>query len=417
MRDPSRTNSALIEENSFLNQKVNYPGRRTGHLKELNIGDCSPLPTALEPYASKRGGHVRQSCIKALGDLEAVRVELKKAEEALRKTEERYRLVVDNMADVIAVLDLNLRFTYVSPSVFRLLGYTAEEAMALTLEKIMTPESFQIVTRVFEEELKLEASNTPDPGGTRILELEECKKDGSIVWAVNRLSFLRDKEKRLLGVIASSHEVTDHKRAEKHLRDALGRSRQVISAAIHVIVSAVEARDPYTAGHQLRSANIARAIATEIGLSRDRIDGIRIAGSVHDIGKLSIPAEILCKPTKLSTLEFSLIKEHVLIGYEILKKVESPWPLAQIVYQHHERMDGSGYPSNLKGEEILMDARILAVADVVEAMASDRPYRPALGEGAGLKEIENNRGTLYDAGVVDACLTVFREKGFHFERT
>ena len=220
-----------------------------------------------------------------------------------------------------------------------------------------------------------------------------------------------------MGIIALSHEITDRKRAEKQLQDTLGSLRKAVGATIQVMVSAVEARDPYTAGHQLRSADIARAIATEMGLSQDRIDGIRIAGSVHDIGKLSIPAEILSKPTKLSELEFSLIKEHVLSGYEILKNVESPWPLAQIVYQHHERMDGSGYPRHLKGEEILMDARILAVADVVEAMSSNRPYRPALGEDAALKEIENNRGTLYDTGAVDACLRVFREKDFHFERT
>jgi HD-GYP domain-containing protein (c-di-GMP phosphodiesterase class II) len=140
-----------------------------------------------------------------------------------------------------------------------------------------------------------------------------------------------------------------------------------------------------------------------------------MAGSIHDIGKLSIPAEILSKPTKLTNLEFSLIKEHSLKGYEMLKDVESPWPLAQIVYQHHERMDGSGYPGNLKGDEIIMEARILAVADVVEAMASYRPYRPAIGVEAALNEIEKNKGTLYDTDAVDACLRLFQEKGFQLE--
>ena len=142
-----------------------------------------------------------------------------------------------------------------------------------------------------------------------------------------------------------------------------------------------------------------------------------MAGSIHDIGKLSIPAEILSKPTKLSEIEFSLIKEHAHKGFEMLKDVESPWPLAEIVYQHHERMDGSGYPRNLKGEEILMEARILAVADVVEAMASHRPYRPGLGIDAALDEIEKNKGTLYDKTVADACLRLFREKGFQLEGT
>ena len=178
------------------------------------------------------------------------------------------------------------------------------------------------------------------------------------------------------------------------------------------MVSAVEMRDPYTAGHQVRVADLARAIATEMGLDQNKIDGIRMAGSIHDIGKLSIPAEILSKPTKLTDIEFSLIKEHSRSGYEMLKDVESPWPLAEIVYQHHERMNGSGYPRNLKGDEILIEARIMAVADVVEAMASHRPYRPALGIEAALEEIEKNKGILYDNTVADACLRLFREKGY-----
>jgi putative nucleotidyltransferase with HDIG domain len=171
-------------------------------------------------------------------------------------------------------------------------------------------------------------------------------------------------------------------------------------------------RDPYTAGHQIRTADLASAIATEMGLPQDKIDGLRMASSIHDIGKLSIPAEILSKPTKLTDIEFSLIKEHSQSGYEMLKNVESPWPLAQIVYQHHERMNGSGYPRNLKGDEILIEARIMAVADVVEAMASHRPYRSALGIEAALEEIEKNKGILYDNDVAVACLRLFREKGY-----
>jgi HD-GYP domain-containing protein (c-di-GMP phosphodiesterase class II) len=151
-----------------------------------------------------------------------------------------------------------------------------------------------------------------------------------------------------------------------------------------------------------------------MGLPQEKIDGIRMAGSIHDIGKLSIPAEILSKPTRLTEIEFSLIKEHSRSGYEILKDVESPWPLAEIVYQHHERMDGSGYPRNLKGDDILMEARIMAVADVVESMASHRPYRAGLGIDAALEEISKNRDILYDPEVSDACLKLFQEKGYRF---
>jgi HD-GYP domain-containing protein (c-di-GMP phosphodiesterase class II) len=212
-------------------------------------------------------------------------------------------------------------------------------------------------------------------------------------------------------------EITDRKQAEEKLKDTLESLRRAVGVTVQVMVSAVETRDPYTAGHQLRSANLTCAIATEMGLPQDKILGLRMAGSIHDIGKLSIPAEILSKPTKLSEIEFSLIKEHARKGCEILKNVESPWPLAQIVSQHHERMDGSGYPRKLKGDEILLEARIMAVADVVEAMASHRPYRPALGIDAALEEIEKNRGTLYDEAVVDSCLRLFREKGFKLEVT
>lgn len=155
--------------------------------------------------------------------------------------------------------------------------------------------------------------------------------------------------------------------------------KKAVGTTIQVLVAALESRDPYTAGHQLRSANLACAIAVELGLPQDRIEGIRMAGNIHDIGKLSVPAEILSKPTKLTGLEFSMVKEHASCGYEMLKHVESPWPLAQIIHQHHERMNGTGYPNNLKGKDIIIEARIMAVADVVEAMASHRPYRPPWG--------------------------------------
>ena len=149
-----------------------------------------------------------------------------------------------------------------------------------------------------------------------------------------------------------------------------------------------------------------------MGLAQDKIEGIRLAGSIHDIGKLSVPAEILTRPSKLTNIEFSMIKEHSLNGYEMLKNVESSWPLAEIVYQHHERINGSGYPKNLKGDEIIIEARIMAVADVVEAMASHRPYRPSLGLNAALEEIEKNKGILYEETVAMACLKLFREEGY-----
>jgi PAS domain S-box-containing protein len=245
----------------------------------------------------------------------------------------------------------------------------------------------------------------------QVCDLRMMKNDGTEFWAHLNATTAQDPGgARVCRAVMT--DITERKQAEEKLKDTLESLRRAVNTTIRVMVSAVETRDPYTAGHQARSADLARAIATEMGLPQDKIDGIRIAGSIHDIGKLSIPAEILSKPGKLSEIEFSLIKEHSRSGYEILKDVESPWPLAQIVYQHHERMDGSGYPRKLKGNDILIEARIMAVADVVESMASHRPYRAALGINAALEEIEKNRGTHYDADVADACLRLFREKGF-----
>jgi len=193
--------------------------------------------------------------------------------------------------------------------------------------------------------------------------------------------------------------------------------RKALGATVQAIAVTVETRDPYTAGHQRRVADLAHSIATEMNLPAEQIDGIRMAAAIHDLGKISVPAEILSKPKKLTAIEFSLIKTHAKSGYDILKNIDFPWPIARMILEHHERMDGSGYPRNLKGDDILMEARILAVSDVVESMASHRPYRPALGVDAALEEIEKNKGTLYDADAVDACLRLFCEKGYQLERT
>lgn len=336
----------------------------------------------------------------------------KHAEEAFWEKEEKYRWVLNNMADLVAIMDMNLNFIYVSPAIMRMRGFTPEEAVAHRMEQVMTPESLKLCAEAFEEELKLEAEGKANPDTVRILNIEQYRKDGSTVMMETYVSFMRDDSGAPVGVISVSRDITERRQAQEKLQQTLSRLEKAIAATIQVMVSAIEARDPSTAGHQTRVADLAKVIALEMGLVRDKIDGIHIAGSIHDIGKLSVPAEILAKPTTLTELQFSFIKEHPRIGYDILKNVESPWPLAQIVYQHHERMNGTGYPRNLKGDEILLEARIMAVADVVEAMASHRPYRPAYDIMEALDEIEKNRGVLYDADVADACLKLFREKGY-----
>jgi HD-GYP domain-containing protein (c-di-GMP phosphodiesterase class II) len=207
-------------------------------------------------------------------------------------------------------------------------------------------------------------------------------------------------------------DITERIKAEAKLRDSLDGLRKALSGIIQVLSAVSEKRDLYTAGHQRRVANLARDIGQEMGLTADRAEGLRLAGIIHDIGKVSIPAEILSKPASLTNLEFEMIKSHSKVGHDILDDIDFSWPIATMILQHHERMNGSGYPQRLKGDDILLEARILAVSDVIEAMASHRPYRPALGIEAALREIEKNRGVLYDPTVVSACLTLFREKGY-----
>ena len=205
-------------------------------------------------------------------------------------------------------------------------------------------------------------------------------------------------------VLALQQELTERKRAEEELQHTLEKLRKTLGATIQAMAFTVETKDPYTAGHQRRVTDLARAIATEMGLSKEQIEGIRMAAVIHDIGKITVPTDILNKPGRLTGNEFGIIKCHPTVGYDVLKTIEFPWPIAQIIFQHHERMDGSGYPQGLSGEEIILEARILAVADVIEAMASFRPYRPARGLDKALEEISQNRGVLYDPAAVDACL-------------
>ncbi|MCP4669386.1 MAG: HD-GYP domain-containing protein [Deltaproteobacteria bacterium] len=199
------------------------------------------------------------------------------------------------------------------------------------------------------------------------------------------------------------------------LQKSVGKLRKALDGIINAMALTVEMRDPYTGGHQQRVANLSTAMATELELSQERINGLRMAAIIHDMGKISIPGEILSRPGPLNEIEFSLIKAHPKVGYDILKTIDFPWPIAQIVLQHHERMDGSGYPSGLRGDDILMESRVLSVADVVETMASHRPYRPALGLEKALEEVDRHKGAYYDVDVVDACLRLFTEKNFTFD--
>ena len=219
---------------------------------------------------------------------------------------------------------------------------------------------------------------------------------------------------RLKRVLSERAAKIDRNNALEDVQLNLDKLRRAMEGIVQAISTTVEMRDPYTAGHQQRVADLACTIAATMALPEDEIYGLRMASVIHDLGKIMIPSEILCKPGRLNPLEYELIKNHVQAGYDILKQIEFPWPLADIILQHHERMDGSGYPNGLKGEEIMLAPRILAVADVFETIASHRPYRPSLGLPHALNELRENRGKLYDKRVVDVCLALVEDGTFEF---
>lgn len=332
----------------------------------------------------------------------------KRAEEALAYEQSLLRALMDNSPDQVYFKDEQSRFVKISKAQAERFGLSdPAQAVGKTDSDFFAADHAR---PALEDERRVMITGRP------LVDLEEMETwpDGRAAWVSTTKVPLRDKSGRVIGTFGISRDITERKRGEERLKETLQRLRLAITSIVRVIGMMVEARDPYTAGHQQRTTVLAEAIAVEMGLSTEKIEGLRMAGHVHDVGKISVPAEILSKPTRLTPGEFKLVKTHAQKGHEILKDVEFPWPLAEIVYQHHERCDGSGYPRGLKGAEILIEARILAVSDTMEAMASNRPYRPAPGLEVALEEIDKNKGVLFDADVAAACLRLFKEKGFRF---
>jgi PAS domain S-box-containing protein/putative nucleotidyltransferase with HDIG domain len=338
--------------------------------------------------------------------------ELKQAGEALRASEEQTRLLLDSTAEAIYGLDLNGNCTLANAACLNMLGYddiselTGKNMHELIHHTRRDGSSYPMKECVIYQSFC-------EGKGTHVDDEVFWHKDGSS-FPVSYWSYPVYKDEQITGSVVTFLDITEQVKS----RDALAESREQLRASLEGTIAAVgksvEARDPYTAGHQQKVAELAVAIARDMGLDEDRVEGIRMGASIHDIGKIHLPAEILSKPSKLSDIEYSLIQAHPQVGYDILKDIAFPWPVADITHQHHEHMDGSGYPQGLKGEEICLEARIVAVADVVEAISSHRPYRPALGIDAAMDEIKMQRGKFYDPEVVDACLRLFSENRFSF---
>ena len=334
------------------------------------------------------------------------------AEDALKSSEESYRLLAESVLDVIWKTDTNLKFTYVSQSVESLLGYKPEELHDIEFNKILAKDSVELADDFFDRIIKKQ--NIKNGNNHYMLELEQLRQDGKSVWTELSVSLLMD-QKKVVGFLGVTRDISERKTTQKKLDESFLKLRKALEASVQAMGKATEIKDPYTAGHQRRVGILSYEIAKIMGLNEDICDGVRLAGAIHDIGKIYVPAEILSKPGLISENELNIIKSHPQVGHDILRNIEFPWPIAKIILQHHERIDGSGYPLGLKNEKILIEAKIIGVADVVEAMASHRPYRPALGLNLAIEEIEKNKGKCYDPDIVDACIKIITTSGLKFD--
>lgn len=325
--------------------------------------------------------------------------ERKNMQQTLLESEKKYRSLVDNALVGIYKSTLDGNLLYVNEALSTMFAYDSPAEMV----------RHGVITMYRDER-------------ERKRFLDAIQQSGSVKYFDLTL---QTKQHRLLHVLVSAHiegdivsgmimDITDRKRMEEELKNNVTKLKQLMQNTVDSMATILETRDPYTAGHQQRVALLANAIAHALHLSEDQLMGLNMAAVIHDIGKIYVPAEILTRPSTLTDSEFALIKTHPKVGYEILKRVEFPWPVATIVLQHHERINGSGYPQGLKGKNIILEARILAVADVVEAMSSHRPYRPAKTMEETLAEIETNKDILYDTTAVETCLRLFRTKTFSF---
>jgi len=386
-----------------------FPGVRAFGLLEVfrrvcRSGEAERFPPAF--YQDERISGWRENYVYRLDSGEIVAVYDDVTER--KQTEEELRLraqLLDGATDSIFVSDFDGNFVYLNEAAWKLRGYTRDELMAINLHTLDTPEYARLVESRIRDLMEK---------GHCIFESAHRRKDGSVMPIEVSARIIESGGRKL--VLAATRDVTERKQAEQKKLEAGVRLKDALEDAVGAIAATLEQRDPYTAGHQRRVAQLAAVIGEEMGLAREVIEGIHFGGLIHDLGKISVPAEILGKPGRLTDTELGLIKVHAEAGYQIVKDIAFPWPVADMVRQHHERLDGSGYPQGLKGDEIVLEARILAVADVVEAMSANRPYRPGFGTDAALEEITRGRGTQLDAMAVDACLRIIREKGFVFTK-
>ena len=320
------------------------------------------------------------------------------AEAALRSSEARYRRMVETAAEGIIIVDEDSTIVFCNERMTSMLGYESGALTGRHMDEVHVAEDL---------EFRREQERRRRAGESSQYQRRFRRADGSELWVNVSASPILDEDGRFDGSLAMVADMSEQ-------RDAEGRLREALTGTVAAMGVLVEMRDPYTAGHERRTADLVVAIGRELGLSEGEVETLALTARMHDIGQIAVPAEILTRPGRLTDNEFTLIKAHPQVAHDILAPIDFGRPVAEVILQHHERLDGSGYPRGLRGEELLLEARVLAVADVVEAMSSHRPYRPALGVEAALAEVSAGAGRLYDAQVVAACEKVFLA-GFAFQ--
>ena len=381
---------------SFICVPIVYKGESLGVLIVDNVQSRKPL------------SQTEMSLLMGIAPQIGISIKNAIAHQKIKESEECFRSLSENAPDIIYTLGIKGKFTYINPVIETILGYRPEEIIGRYFIDIVRKEDVHRCIEFFKQVRDHQQTIKEEMG---IL----LHKDGTERYFSFSCAPNFDSESHFIGVVGTFKNMTDIRKSEMELKKSFEKLQSVMSSTIDAISIIVESRDPYTAGHQRRVTQLATAIAGELALSKERIDLIRMGSLIHDIGKIYIPSEILTKPMKLNDIEYAMIKSHPEVARKILKQVDFIPTVVDMVYQHHERIDGSGYPRKLKRDDILIEARILAVADTVEAMATHRPYRPSLGIEKALEEIENQRDILYDEAVADACLVLFREKGFQFK--
>ena len=383
---------------SFICVPIVYKGESMGVLIVDNVQSKKPL------------SQTEMSLLMGIAPQIGISIKNAIAHQKIKESEECFRSLSENAPDIIYTLGIKGKFTYINPVIETILGYRPEEIIGRYFIDIVRKEDVHRCIEFFKQVRDHQQTIKEEMG---IL----LHKDGTERYFSFSCAPNFDSESHFIGVVGTFKNMTDIRKSEMELKKSFEKLQSVMSSTIDAISIIVESRDPYTAGHQRRVTQLATAIACELALSKEKIDLIRMGSLIHDIGKIYIPSEILTKPMKLNDIEYAMIKSHPEVARKILKQVDFIPTVVDMVYQHHERIDGSGYPRKLKRDDILIEARILAVADTVEAMATHRPYRPSLGIEKALEEIENQRDILYDEAVADACLKLFREKRFQFKET